>query len=236
MDTIRYGSYRFGTSYHLTEEHFGELTSIFNTPPLTQNVNIRLSGRVSASSARLTGIGPIIVKHYRRGGLLSYLMKRSYLKWGKTRCQVEYDQLQNACHSGISVPEPIAYAYKGLLFYQAWLITREIPNPLSLANLSILDTERTLTAQKKLIEQMALLIDNNIYHTDLHPGNVLVDSKNCIFIIDFDKAHLYMKSKTNLQKKYIQRWNRAVLKHKLPETLYWSATTFPFFFKHDLGG
>jgi len=222
-----YGPYRFGSSQSLTEEHLTQLASVFNTP--TQAQNKELEGRVSASALRLKGIGPVIVKHYRRGGLFGRFVKRTYLRCGNTRCQAEYSQLENARRIGINTPEPIAYAYKGHIFYQAWLITREIPNPLSLANLSIMDAERTVTAQKKLIGQMALLIDNNIYHTDLHPGNVLVDSKNRIFIIDFDKAHFYMNNKTNLQKKYIQRWNRAVLKHKLPETLSWSNTTFPFY-------
>ena len=221
MNTIKnkiYGSYRFESSYNLTDEHIAQLISIFNTP--TQAVNTTLAGRVSASATRLTGIGPVIVKHYSRGGVLSHFVKRTYLKWGKTRCQVEYSQLNYARHSGISVPEPIACAYKGNLFYKAWLITREITNQQSLASLSCLNRGRTEKAQKELIEQIVLLIGNNVYHTDLHPGNVLVDNENRIFIIDFDKAGYYGKSKSNLRKKYLQRWNRAVLKHKLSETLY----------------
>ena len=222
-----YESYRFESSYHLTDEHLAQLISIFNTP--IQTVNTTLAGRVSASAARLPGIGPIIVKYYRRGGVLAYFVKRTYLKWGETRCQVEYAQLQNAWHSGISVPEPIACAYKGHLFYQAWLITREITNQQSLASLSSTDIGRAETAQKKLIEQIVLLIDNHIYHTDLHPGNVLVDNENRIYIIDFDKAGYYGMNKANLRKKYLQRWNRAVLKHKLPETLYLKDTALPHF-------
>jgi 3-deoxy-D-manno-octulosonic acid kinase len=226
-----YGSYRFESSHHLTDKHLAQLISVFNVP--TQTGNRTLEGRTPASAIRLAGIGPVIIKHYRRGGLLSHFVKSTYLKWGKTRCQVEYSQLKNARHSGINVPEPIACAYKGHLFYQAWLIIREIPNQQSLARLSLLDAERTASAQKKLLEQINLLLDNHIYHTDLHPGNVLVDSENRIFIIDFDKAHYYMKSRTNLQRKYIQRWNRAVLKHKLPETLSLNPTTFSSLAKHE---
>jgi len=217
-----YGSYRFESSFNLTDEHLAQLISIFKTP--TQAADTTLAGRVSAFATRLTGIGPVIVKHYRRGGVLGHFVRRTYLKWGITRCQVEYSHLKNARNSGISVPEPIACAYKGHLFYQAWLITREITNQQSLASLSSQDEKRTEAAQKKLIDQIVNLIDNRIYHIDLHPGNVLVDSENRIFIIDFDKAHYYRKGKTNLQRKYIQRWNRAVKKHKLPETLYLSNT------------
>jgi 3-deoxy-D-manno-octulosonic acid kinase len=225
-----YGSYRFESTHNLTDAHLAQLTAVFDVP--TQTGKRTLEGRTPASAIRLAGIGPVIVKHYRRGGLLGYFVKRTYLKCGKTRCQVEYSQLKYARHSGISVPEPIACVYKGHFYYQAWLITREIPNQQSLARLSLLDAERTASAQKKLLEQMVLLIDNHIHHTDLHPGNVLVDTENRIFIIDFDKAHYYMRSRINLQRKYIQRWNRAVHKHNLPETLYLSSSTFPPFDCH----
>jgi 3-deoxy-D-manno-octulosonic acid kinase len=225
MKIKTYGSYRFESSYNLTDEHLAQLISIFDSQ--TQTVDTKLGGRISASTTRLAGIGPVIIKHYRRGGVFGHFVKRIYLKWGKTRSQVEYSQLKIARNSGISVPEPIACVYKGRLFYQTWLITREIPNQQSLASLSSIDVGRTETAQKKLVGQIVLLTDKHIYHTDLHPGNVLVDSENRIFIIDFDKAGYYGKSKSNLMTKYLQRWNRAVKKHKLPETLYLSDTTLP---------
>jgi len=213
-----YGSYRFESSFNLTDEHLTQLISIFKTP--TQAADTTLEGRVSTAATRLTGIGPVIVKHYRRGGVLGHFVKRTYLKWGKTRGQAEYAHLRNARDLGISVPEPIACAYTGQLFYEAWLITREIANQQSLARLGSRDEVRTETAQKKLIDQIAILIDNGIYHTDLHPGNVLVDADNRIFIIDFDKAAYYGKSKNSLRRKYLQRWNRAVKKHSLPEILF----------------
>ncbi len=225
MTTIKnkiYGSYRFGSSYNLTDEHIEQLISIFNTP--TQTVSTLLAGRVSASATRLAGIGPVIVKHYRRGGVFGHFVKRTYLRWGKTRGQAEYSQLKNARDSGISVPEPIACAYRGHLFYETWLITREITNQQSLASLSFLDAGRTERARKKLLEQIVLLIDNHIYHTDLHPGNVLVARDHKIFLIDFDKASYYGKGNANLRMKYLQRWNRAVLKYNLPDTLYWGDT------------
>lgn len=212
------GPYRFESSFNLTDEHLAQLISIFKTP--AQAVNTSLAGRVSTSAVRLTGIGSVIVKHYRRGGMVGHFIKRTYLKWGRTRCQVEYEHLRNASDLGINVPEPIACAYKGQFFYQAWLVTREIPNHQSLANLGFQEKERTETAQKKLLEQLAALIDNRIYHTDLHPGNVLVDADNRVFLIDFDKAAYYRKNKNSLRSKYLQRWNRAVKKHRLPEILF----------------
>ena len=131
--------------------------------------------------------------------------------------------MENARQVGISVPETIAFAYKGLLFYQAWLITREITNQMSLASLSSLDPGRTEAAKKILLKQIVLLTKKNIFHSDLHPGNVLVDDNNRVFIIDFDKAVHYKGNIQQLQKKYLNRWNRAISKHRLPEILYFDS-------------
>jgi 3-deoxy-D-manno-octulosonic acid kinase len=73
---------------------------------------------------------------------------------------------------------------------------------------------------KKLIPQILLLLDNRIYHKDLHPGNVLIDKNNRIFIIDFDKAGLFRGDRQALLNIYLERWKRAVIKHNLPEAIY----------------
>jgi CRISPR/Cas system-associated endoribonuclease Cas2 len=49
---------------------------------------------------------------------------------------------------------------------------------------------------------------------------VLVDAKSNIFLIDFDKACLTRLNTHKLQTKYIDRWQRAVIKHRLPERLW----------------
>ncbi len=72
---------------------------------------------------------------------------------------------------------------------------------------------------EKLLQSLSILINNNIHHVDLHPGNVLVDIDNNVFIIDFDKAHYFSKSKKKLKKKYFYRWKRAIIKHGLPHML-----------------
>jgi 3-deoxy-D-manno-octulosonic acid kinase len=55
---------------------------------------------------------------------------------------------------------------------------------------------------------------------DLHPGNVLVDSNSRVYLIDFDKARYSYLNKDKLRVKYISRWRRAVIKHRLPESLW----------------
>jgi len=77
-----------------------------------------------------------------------------------------------------------------VVFYHAWLVTREIEHAQTLAELSVKDLKRTEKALEKLEGQIELLINNSILHIDLHPGNVLMDGSGKIYIIDFDKARI----------------------------------------------
>jgi len=213
-----YDSYHFGSSRDLNEQHLDQLVRLFNTP--TNTVDSVLGGRNSVTIAQLEGIGSVVVKHYTRGGLVRRVVKRRYLKWGKTRGQVEYEVLKKVRGFGVSAPEPLVYAYRGILLYKAWLVTREIKQQQTLAELSFVDEERARIVMKEVAVQAATLIENNIVHADLHPGNVLVDSSDRVFIVDFDKAYLSRGNKNKLRDKYLTRWRRSVIKHRLPEMLY----------------
>jgi 3-deoxy-D-manno-octulosonic acid kinase len=160
-----------------------------------------------------------VVKHYRRGGLIKYFVKRRYLKWGKPRCQSEYEVLLKVRALGVNAPEPIAYAYQGRLLYKAWLVTREIKHQKTLAELSVMDGQHAYKVMKGVVDQVKRLIDNNILHVDLHPGNVLIGNDGRVFLIDFDKACFYCADRKRILDKYISRWHRAVTKHRLPGIL-----------------
>ncbi len=211
-------SYRFGFSLNLTEPQLRFLAGLFHQPAKTGDVSL-LGGRTSVTLAQLDGIGSVVIKDYRRGGLMRYITKQRYFKLGKTRAQREFELLHTVSNLGINVPEPIAYAHRGRLLYQAWLITREIKQPLSLARLSLTDEKRAQRIMKSVIAQISRLIDHNLLHVDLHPGNVVVDQKDRVFLVDFDKGQACQGNKTKLRNRYINRWQRAVNKHGLPEML-----------------
>jgi 3-deoxy-D-manno-octulosonic acid kinase len=215
--TKTYDSYHFGSSSDLTDRQLKQLIMLFNTP--TDTVDSVLGGRSSVTIAQLEGLGSVVVKYYTRGGLLRYMVKRRYLKWGKTRCQIEYELLEKVRTLGVNAPEPIAYASRGGLFYKGWLVTREIKEKQTLAELSCADEERAHIVMKDVISQVSTLIMNDIFHVDLHPGNVLVDSGGRVFLLDFDKARLCQWDKNKLRDHYCSRWRRAVIKHRLPDML-----------------
>jgi 3-deoxy-D-manno-octulosonic acid kinase len=69
------------------------------------------------------------------------------------------------------------------------------------------------------VDQILRLIQNKIWHVDLHPGNVIVNPEGRVFLLDFDKAQIYHGGKQQLQGRYFARWKRAVIKHQLPVML-----------------
>jgi 3-deoxy-D-manno-octulosonic acid kinase len=210
-------SYCFGSFWNLTELQLRTLTALMHQTDVRQVP--ALDGRTSVTPVQLDGIGSLVIKHYRRGGLLRYLIKGRYLRVGKTRGQREFELLDLAGSSGIHVPQPVAYAYRGRLFYAAWLVTRSIREPVTLARLSQQDVEEARQVVPAAAEQIGLLIKNKILHVDLHPGNVVIDDSRQVYLLDFDKGRVFRGSREKLKDRYIARWRRAVDKHRLPDML-----------------
>ncbi len=181
--------------------------------------NDRLAGRATMARVTLEGPGRAVVKSCFRGGIVRHFVKRHYFRWGKLRCEAEYDMLKRVRPLGVNVPEPLAYAFQGSVLYKAWLVTKEIDVPQRLFDLSIANERDVPDLMQSLACQVALLIEHKIRHIDLHPGNVLVDRSGKVYLVDFDKAGVYRGSRSGLAKRYIARWNRAVRKYNLPDRL-----------------
>ena len=183
--TKNYHSYRFGCSSDFSDKQLADIVAIFCRR--YESANTVLGGRASICMADLDGLGPIAVNQYFRGGLIRHVNKQRYLKWSKTRGQIEYEMLEKVRDIGVNAPEPVAFVSKGFLLYKAWLITRKIDIHQSLAELSISDEKRSCMVLENVIEQLFLLIKNRILHVDLHPGNVVVDTNNKVHLLDFDE-------------------------------------------------
>lgn len=210
-------SYVIGSDMSLTNGHKQQLTACFEKP--AQKADAVLGGRAAISRLRLDSIGPVVVKQYTRGGIIRNFNKYTYLKFLRYRCQSEYELLTFLDRLGVSVPKPVAFAYQGGFFYHAWLIAAEIKNARTLIDISKENPDTTRTAMKELKRQVDILVENQILHVDLHPGNVILDDQNRLFIVDFDKALTTPRNRRKLKQKYIRRWQRALQKHKLPAVL-----------------
>ena len=206
-----------GSSFMLTDGQLSRLCRLCRQPE--KPASAVLGGRTTVFDGRIEGIGPVIVKPYRRGGFMRHLTKRYYLKFGPTRCQQEFELLQIVRQLGVNAPEPVAFAYCGRLYYLGWLITRSIPQPKSLVELANTDVALAQRVMPLVSEQILKLIEHRILHIDLHPGNLIVDKEGRAFIIDFDKGRIFTGSQDKLRDLYLRRWQRAVDKHGLPVVL-----------------
>lgn len=182
-----------------------------------------LSGRGGASFGELEEWGEIVLKAYRRGGLLRYLVQNRYLRFGKTRPQVEFEMLEEVRALNIPAPNPVAFIVENKFLYRGWLVTERLPSTTSLADVSESNFELARGYVPVLADHVNKLIENLICHVDLHPGNVLVspdrEDARELFIIDFDKSRHFRGKKRDLRDYYLCRWRRAIIKHGLPDEL-----------------
>ncbi len=219
--TKQFGNYRFGMAVKLSENHLVQLIALFEENG-DRSASV-LEGRTGVRFKHLAGIGPVAVKSFFRGGLASRFVKKSYLNIGKTRGQREFETLLMLRSIGFQVPEPIAWADTGGLFCRTWLISRKIDAAISLAALAGKDRQTALKALDSVADMIEKMITRHILHVDLHPGNILVSDTGNVFIIDFDRAKIYKRPRSDLHRRYAKRWQRAVTKHRLPS---WMGAAF----------
>lgn len=212
-----YRSYRLGAVFPPNQTTLDNMLLLLESPPGESSAP--LDGRRGVVTAELPETGPVVVKFYTRGGVLRRLNREKYLRLGASRARREFDFLLSAAAAGVSVPEPVAFATRGTLFYRAWLISRAVSGPRTLAALSRVDPDRAQTLLPLVTENVRKLIFGAICHVDLHPGNILIDDRDAVYVIDFDRARFFTGSTRQLWKRYQRRWQRAIIKHRLPAFL-----------------
>jgi serine/threonine protein kinase len=212
-----YKSYHIGSDAALSHRQMDQMVACFQIP--AQGGRAGLGGRNPVLRAHIDGIGRVVVKTYTRGGLIRRFNEKTYFRIKTIRSRAEYELLRWIKTLGLGVPNPVAFAYQGGLFYHAWLLTKEIPKACTLAELSLRRPDRVHAVLPKVNREVLSLIRHGVYHPDLHPGNVLVDTANRVYLIDFDRAKTRRRNPSLLGKSYARRWQRAVLKHRLPQAL-----------------
>ncbi len=178
-----------------------------------------LEGREKPAVLQIDDTVEVVIKQYLRGGILRHFVREHYIHLGSFRPTAEYRILEFASNAGVRVPEPVGYAVQGSLLYRAWLVTKKIPEPVNFIRLCRSQENRALALMPFIMDNIRLLIENRIWHVDLHPGNILIDENDRNHLIDFDKARIFSGSRTRLADKYCRRWERAVKKYGLPASL-----------------
>jgi 3-deoxy-D-manno-octulosonic acid kinase len=133
----------------------------------------------------------LVLRHYRRGGLIAHLSADRYI-WRDedgTRPFAEWQLLYRLHRAGLPVPAPIAALYRHAgLTYTGDIITERLPTVGSLAEclrtgaLSIL----TWISIGRCIRRFH---DLGVCHADMNAHNILL-SEEAVYLIDFDRCQL----------------------------------------------
>lgn len=162
---------------------------------------LRAEGLLRATASSLRGAvwifelggNAFLLRHYRRGGALSRLVRDRYLlsSRARTRPAREYRLLGEMRVRGLPVPEPAAWRVVrcGPLLYRADLITVLIRHCETLHQL-LLERELPEEGWRRLGATLRRFHDCQVWHPDLTAGNILVDGEGGFHLVDFDRARL----------------------------------------------
>ncbi len=149
-----------------------------------------------------TPAGACVLRHYHRGGMAARVSADSYLWTGakRTRSFREFRLLDHLVAAGLPVPAPVAARYvRDGLSYRADLIVRRIPSVETLA-------ERLARGalDAPLGERVGATLARNAH-------NILLDARNHVALIDFDRGSL-RKPALSWQQSNLARLRRSLVK------------------------
>lgn len=160
--------------------------------------------------------GDFVLRHYRRGGLMSRIAKQTYFFTGfkRARSVAEHRLLEQLHSAGLPVPEPVsAIAWRCRFFwYQAAILIKRIPAAITFADCASISNEHLWRKLGRVIRQFH---DYGLDHVDLNCDNILVTDER-IYLIDFDRCRLVTagghKPDSPWRQKNLSRLRRSVEK------------------------
>lgn len=134
----------------------------------------------------------MVLRHFRRGGMIGRVNPDLYLgvRAATSRAMREFALLSDMHAEGLAVPMPVAARYAPVgPFYRADIITQRIPNAHTLQD--VLGTRALPEGLWAAIGgNVKTLHDHGVYHSDLNCRNILIDTSDAVWIIDFDKCEM----------------------------------------------
>ena len=207
-----------GLSWQFEDEHFDP-----DYWRHKEGFKATIGGRGGSSMIDL-GDRRAVLRRYHRGGVAGSMFSDQYLWLGQamSRPWREWDVLIRALEAGLPVPEPVAACTcRSGLLYRAALITYFLD-----------DTEMmTQRLQRQALSQecwknLGLLIKQmhvaGIRHADLTSDNILMDSGDRLYLVDFDKASI-MSGLDDWQWQPLYRFQRSIEKRRKNQHLHYDA-------------
>ncbi len=207
-----------GIGWQFTDDHFD--------PRYWQSkvgFEVTLGGRGGSCLIDIDGRRAVL-RRYHRGGAIGSLFSDQYLWLGQARSRPwrEWEVLLRARAAGLPVPEPIAACTcRSGLCYRAALITAFLDD-------TEMMTERLQRANltPDCWHELGILImrlhSAGIRHSDLTTDNILIDSDNRFYLVDFDKARI-MKRLGDWQWRSLKRLQRSIVKRHRHQALNFGA-------------
>lgn len=157
----------------------------------------------------------LVLRHYRRGGMMARISERGYVFLGssKVRSFAEFRLLQELRQLGLPVPNPVSAAYsrRGLI-YSASIIIERLPGVKAWGDcLPVSDAYGYWEIVGNLIRRFH---DRGVDHADLNCFNVLLSGEDG-FLIDFDRSVIREKPSepgTGWQARNLTRLRRSLAK------------------------
>jgi len=155
-----------------------------------------MATRVSGGRGAAWYVGPsahpLVLRHYRRGGLIARLSQDRYVWSGEDRVRAfaEWRLLFHLVQRGLSVPKPVAAFYRRAgLTYRCDLITQRIAHAESLSA-ALASTALGEAVWRAIGAAIARLHRHGVDHADLNAHNILLEKDSVVSVIDFDRGRL----------------------------------------------
>jgi len=160
----------------------------------------------------------LVLRQYRRGGLIARLSESRYFFTGfdRSRSFREFELLRRLERLGLPVPRAVgACCQRAGMTYQAWLLMERLPDCSTLL-------KTTRSTDPVLWHEVGQTIrrfhDAGLDHVDLNWNNILV-SDNAIYLIDFDRCRLRTPTQGAFRKSNLERLHRSLTKVMTVNTL-----------------
>ena len=165
----------------------------------------------------------LVLRHYHRGGLAAKVCSDRYLWLGLkyTRAYRELAVLLSLSASNLSAPKPFAARVicDGCC-YRADIITHALADTETLSErlqYGVIDN----AVWQKIGETITKFHREGVYHADLNAHNILLNSNNDVFIIDFDKARFKDPNNASWRQRNLQRLQRSLTKLNKNSTIFY---------------
>ncbi|MCS3902676.1 3-deoxy-D-manno-octulosonic acid kinase [Methylohalomonas lacus] len=169
------------------------------------------TGRGNSFFFQFSGLN-LVLRHYRRGGLVAKLLGDRYLYSGlaASRAWREFTLLARLQQLGLAVPQPVAVRVRRHgVFYRADIVTRQIESSRTLTQ-CLTQTALAANDWAGIGRTLRQFHDCGVYHADLNAHNILLNAAGRVYLIDFDRGRLRDPRKSGWQQRNLQRLRRSL--------------------------